>query len=129
MKLNVSSYGSYIQGWQTESEIIIKSIALVYCYKTASINSIMNTVLISDWLRYSIYSVVDNVSPSSVQLLTKLQLFLYVYFHFNHEKSNSQVPMYEYGLVHCLTGFGLLNLCFAMEYQSLVNSQLQLLHF
>ena len=71
--------------------------------------------------------MVDNVSPSSVQLLTKLQLFLYVYFHFNHEKSNSRVPIYEYGLVHCLTGFGLLDVHCVLpsEYQSLFSSDMK----
>ena len=53
---------------------------------------------------------VYNEPSSSVQLLTKLQLFLYIHFHFYHEKSNSQVPIYEYGLVHCLTGFWMLEL-------------------
>ena len=86
----------------------------------------MNTVL---WLAtlLTIYSVVDNESPSSVQLLTKLQLFLYVYFHFYHEKSNSRVLIYEYGLAHCLTGFGLLDLhyVFPAEYLSLFSSDMK----
>ena len=70
--------GSLLQGWQTENEIIIKSNVLVYRYKTASINPIMNTILRLATL-LTIYSVIDN--PDIVQLF-KLQLFLYVHFHF-----------------------------------------------
>ena len=41
---------------------------------------------------------------------TRVHTISYTYFHFYHEISNSRVPIYEYGLMHCLTDFGLLEL-------------------